>query len=329
LALISSDDPNSSLDVALIKLHDQNVYTVNEIPLGSEPGAPCLYSEKIAKIELEDAEIVTVTASRGLLRGRLSATPTYLRLPHSKNFQKVYTVRLDGTIVEGDCGSLVIHSENGDLYGHIIAGSSGTGTVYIIPANQVFEDLEQRLGGAVSLPTRNSLLSLPRKDTLSSPIVACRHSTTTLVAEAEAAEDIGDAFGKFKVAIGDQAAEATALVSELYAVGSALREIDAASSSPDYGHNLRNIQDDLNLVRASLRHTLDDIFRILGKIGNGDRILTAAAYRQTWKDITYHFQREGQGRLSSQLETHRFFLLALCNKLRRFSHKSPSCAIPE
>ena len=148
----------------------------------------------------------------------------------------------------------------------------------------------------------------------------------TLIPEAEAAEDIGDAFGKFKVAVDDQAAEVTALVSELYAVGSALREIDAALLSPDYGHNLRNIQDDLDLVRASLTHTLDDVFGLLGKIGNGDRLLTAAAYRQTWKDITYHFQREGEGRLLPRLETYRLFLLALFNKLRRFSHNSPFLA---
>jgi hypothetical protein len=172
LALTSSDDPNSSLDVALIKLHDQNVYIVNEIPLGSRPGAPCLYSERIAKIGLEDAEIVTVTASGGLLRGRLSATPTYIRLPYSKNFQKAYTVRLDGIIVDGDCGSLVINHANGDLYGHIIAGGSGTGTAYIIPATQVFEDLEQRLGGAVSLPTRDSFSYLCQQDTISSPIAS-------------------------------------------------------------------------------------------------------------------------------------------------------------
>jgi hypothetical protein len=133
----------------------------------------------------------------------------------------------------------------------------------------------------------------------------------TLIAEAETAEDIGDAFGKFKVAVDDQAAEVTALVSELYAVGSALREIDDAS----------------HLVRASLKYTLDDVFRILGKIGNGDRLLTTAAYRQTWKDIAYHFQREGGGRLSSRLETYRLFLLALCNKLRRFSDHVPLSAI--
>jgi len=138
----------------------------------------------------------------------------------------------------------------------------------------------------------------------------------TLTAEAERAEDIGDAFGKFKVAVDDQAAEVTALVSELYAVGSALRAIDDASQLPDYSLNLYLIEDDLGLVRDSLTYTLNDIFRILGKIGNGDRFLTMAAYRQTWKDITYHFQRRVGGRLCSVVETYRRFLLALCNKLK-------------
>lgn len=144
----------------------------------------------------------------------------------------------------------------------------------------------------------------------------------TLIAEAEAAEDIGDAFGKFKDAVEDQAAEVTTLVSKLYAVGSALREIDTALHSPNYGHNLRKIQDDLDLVRTSLKHTLEDVFRILGKIGNGDRLLTSAAYRQTWKELAHYFQREGGRRLSSRLETYRLFLVALCNKLRRFSYTS-------
>jgi hypothetical protein len=149
-----------------------------------------------------------------------------------------------------------------------------------------------------------------------------------LTAEAERAEDIGDAFSKFKVAVDDQAAEVTALVSELYAVGSILRDIDATSQLPDYGLNFRIIEDDLDLVRASLTYTLDDVFRILGKIGNGDRILTTAAYRQTWKDIAYHFQRRRTGRLFSLLGTYRLFLLALCNKLKGSARILPSLCSP-
>jgi hypothetical protein len=145
----------------------------------------------------------------------------------------------------------------------------------------------------------------------------------TLIAEAERAEDIGDAFGKFKVAVDDQAAEVTALVSELYAVGSRLRDIDATSQLPDYGPNFRLIEDDLDLVRASLTYTLDDVFRIFGRIGNGERLLTTAAYRQTWKDITYHYQQRGAGRLCSLLETYRLFLVILCNKLKGSSPADP------
>jgi hypothetical protein len=145
-----------------------------------------------------------------------------------------------------------------------------------------------------------------------------------LTAEAERAEDIGDAFSKFKVAVDDQAAEVTALVSELYAVGSILREIDAASQSPDYGPNFRIIEDDLDLVRTSLTHTLDDVFRILGRIGNGDRLLNTAAYRQTWKDIAYHFQRRSTGRLFSLIKIYRLFLLALCKQLKGSSRIFPS-----
>jgi hypothetical protein len=151
----------------------------------------------------------------------------------------------------------------------------------------------------------------------------------TLIVEAETAEDIGDAFSKFKTAVYDQAADVTALVAELYAVGSTLREIDAASLSPEYGHGLYAIQDDLDLVRASLKDTLEDVFQILGTIANGDRLITPAAYRQTWKDIAYHFQRSGRGSLCSRLETYRLFLLALCNKLRRFSHSTPFSTFPD
>jgi hypothetical protein len=103
-----------------------------------------------------------VVRPRSGLRGR------DMHLPHSKNFQNVYTVQLDGTVVDGDCRSLVPHHANGDLYGHIIAESSGTRTAYVIPATQVFEGLEQRLGGAVSLPMRDGLPSLRQQDTFSS-----------------------------------------------------------------------------------------------------------------------------------------------------------------
>ena len=139
----------------------------------------------------------------------------------------------------------------------------------------------------------------------------------TLIAEAEKAEDIADAFGKFKVAVDNQAAEVTALVSELYAVGTALRDVNTAICSSEYGRSLRLVEDDLDLVRSSLTYTLDDVFRILGEIGNGARDLKPTAYRQTWKDICFHFQLDGRPGLGSRLQTYRLFILQLINIMRR------------
>src|SRR5204863_4897439 len=104
---------------------------------------------------------------------------------------------------------------------------------------------------------------------------------------------IGDTFSKFTSVIDDQAAEVRAVVSELDAVGSGLRSIDTALQSPGERLNFDTIESDLDLVRDSLTHTLDDTCRILVKVGNGDGPLTATACRQAWKDITSRFQHSG------------------------------------
>ncbi|KAH8779344.1 hypothetical protein BGZ57DRAFT_760894, partial [Hyaloscypha finlandica] len=92
-----------------------------------------------------DTEIIAYTASGGLMTGTLYGTPSYTRLPNSKTFQKVYTVRFNEPLAKGDCGSWVIDAESRGLYGHIIAGCEPTGTAYIMSAHNVFEDAKERL----------------------------------------------------------------------------------------------------------------------------------------------------------------------------------------
>ena len=151
----------------------------------------------------------------------------------------------------------------------------------------------------------------------------------TLIAEAEKAEDIADALAKFKVAVDDHATVITALVSELYAVGSALREIDTAVYSPEYGNNLNLIEADLDNVRRSLEYTLDDVFRILGRIGQGAEILSSSAYRLTWKEIARHFESDARGGLLNRVEVYRQFLILLCNRIRKsVGSRSPTLIGP-
>jgi hypothetical protein len=47
---------------------------------------------------------------------------------------------------QGDSGSLVLGSTDGNLYGHIVAGIPEAGIAYIIPAFRTFEDIQQQIG---------------------------------------------------------------------------------------------------------------------------------------------------------------------------------------
>lgn len=54
----------------------------------------------------------------------------------------------------GDCGSWVVNAQNGDIFGHIVAGDITSGLAYIIPAYKVFDDIELRFGSRPVLPTQ-------------------------------------------------------------------------------------------------------------------------------------------------------------------------------
>jgi len=56
--------------------------------------------------------------------------------------------------VLGDCGSWVTNAQNGDIFGHIVAGDVASGLAYIIPAYKVFDDIELRYGSQPVLPTQ-------------------------------------------------------------------------------------------------------------------------------------------------------------------------------
>ncbi|KAK0754949.1 hypothetical protein B0T18DRAFT_425247 [Schizothecium vesticola] len=84
-----------------------------------------------------DTAIKTSTPN-GIIRGTLSGTPSFVRLPGSKIFQEVYTAMLNRPLVPGDCGSWVKNAITGKLFGHVIAGSSKTGLVLLMPASRLF-----------------------------------------------------------------------------------------------------------------------------------------------------------------------------------------------
>ena len=154
LALGLETESKQSLDYALVELQGEYRYGNNELPCEPNGTQRWLRVRKIVKEIDSDAKIVTMTASSGLLKGKLCSTASYMRLSSHRTLQELYSVRLDGKLADGDCGSSVVDQVSGDLYGHIVAGSIGTGFAYIVPAMQVFEDIFKRLGDVTFAPVK-------------------------------------------------------------------------------------------------------------------------------------------------------------------------------
>lgn len=56
---------------------------------------------------------------------------------------------------DGDCGSWVCDLRTGAVYGHIVSGYTNTGSAYLIPSDQIFQDMQKALGKPVQLLTRS------------------------------------------------------------------------------------------------------------------------------------------------------------------------------
>lgn len=105
---------------------------------------PMISSSNIGEIPPGETRVMTMTGSSGLSYGILSGRPSYIRLMSSKTFQETYTVTIDGPLMPGDSGSVVVSPDTLEVYGHMVVGSSISRTAYIIPASNVLKDLRLR-----------------------------------------------------------------------------------------------------------------------------------------------------------------------------------------
>jgi hypothetical protein len=150
LGMVSEDGPNPTLDYGVVKLEGKCRNDDNEMPFGPNGTQRWLRVLKAAKVGSNSVSVVTTTASSRFLSGKLFATASYMRLPNQITFQELYSVRLNGTLADGDCGSGIL-DQLGNFYGHIVAGTIGTGLAYIVPAVDVFQDIYDRMGADVTL----------------------------------------------------------------------------------------------------------------------------------------------------------------------------------
>jgi len=131
-----------------------------------------------------------------------------------------------------------------------------------------------------------------------------------LNAEATRAARIADALTTFRDPVAHDIDEINTTIAELNILSNALRQTEVLVGASD-GRTKAFIHDDLRLIYSSILATFDDIWALLGRIGNGAANLSASAYRQTWKEISLHCRVQGRQSLAFRVELYRRFLTEL------------------
>ena len=132
-----------------------------------------------------------------------------------------------------------------------------------------------------------------------------------LIAKAEEAQDVAAGLNKFLDPVPDSSTEITGLISECFAISSALRELSTAIADSRFRQYPAQVNDDINVTLASLDYTFEDVNRFFGGLRSTNYISSGSLYRSVWTEITVHFQDESGNSLCRRLEFYRRFLMAL------------------
>lgn len=139
-----------------------------------------------------------------------------------------------------------------------------------------------------------------------------------MIAHAETAQDIAAGLNKFLDPVPEHSTEITALISECFAISSALRELTTAIGDSRFNRRYHEVADDITVTLRSLEYTFEDVRRLFGGLGRADHFSEAAAYRAVWTEITMWFQEESNNLLCRRLEYYRRFLLMLTSFIERW-----------
>lgn len=126
---------------------------------------------------------------------------------------------------------------------------------------------------------------------------------------ADNAEDVAAGFTTFRAPLPEHAAEVTSLIADLYSISSSLSGLEALYKDSQYQRNFSLIQSDLELVRTSLKYTLEDIVDFFRNLDGGKA--GPAHYKRTWKTLNQFFWDESKYSLATRLAKYKAILREL------------------
>ncbi|RAK84671.1 hypothetical protein BO79DRAFT_248022 [Aspergillus costaricaensis CBS 115574] len=121
------------------------------------------------------------------------------------------------------------------------------------------------------------------------------------------AEAVAEGFRSFSNLLPEHDTEITSLVVDLFSISLFLKGLEGMARNRAYRYRLSAIHPDLELVRASLNYTLEDVLDFFDDLESrrGD---PSEAYKQLWLEISAHFLEESQESLSTRLAKYKSFL---------------------
>ena len=132
--LESDQEPDKSLDCAIITIDDPGLQRTLD-------RTRALKGSDVSHVSSSTVEpkpsLATAWTTHGPIHGTLNKVPVLMRLPGSMSFQSIYTFAYEGEIKRGDCGSLVLDTTSGSLYGMIIAAADRQPIAYIVAAKEL------------------------------------------------------------------------------------------------------------------------------------------------------------------------------------------------
>jgi hypothetical protein len=144
---------SSNLDWAIVTIEPPNLRGPNRLTMRSPDGSTRdLISNAIATTVPEDGVRVLFATTRGVTEGATASSVSAVKIGANKVVQNVWTVR-QSQMENGDCGCWAFHAMNGNLLGMVIATCGALSETYIIPAQEIFVDIQAKSGKkAVALP---------------------------------------------------------------------------------------------------------------------------------------------------------------------------------
>lgn len=121
---------------------------------------------------------------------------------------------------------------------------------------------------------------------------------------ADNAEYVATGFSMFRDPLPEYATEITGLIANLYVISSSFKTLEDLTKNRLYRRNLPGAWSDIELVRTSLKYTLEDIVDFFGDLEVSPRVV----YSRTWFDMCDFFRNESRDSLAMRLEKYKAFL---------------------